>query len=160
MQERDTVHPHKEACTKRVARDETDVQKLVSCFTTKLMSNPLTQENDSLINFATGVVLPTDIADNLLKSTKKGRDQMNKFVEKQSNPNEISFWDPVEKLKVKTFKSTTKSVQVKAVNDKLVTVGADRELFGRLLIAANIRQINLEDVLCYELSSIPFSLAH
>ena len=160
MQERDIVHPHKEAGTKRVARDKADVQKLITCFTTELMSNPFTQDSDSLFNFATGIVLPTDIADDLLGSTEKGRDQMNNFVEKRLNTNEISFWDPIANLKVKTFHSTTKNVQVKAVNDKLVTVGADRELFGRLLIAANVRQINLKDVLCYELSSVPFSLAH
>jgi hypothetical protein len=159
MQERDIVHPHKEAGTKRVARDEADVQKLITCFTTELMSNPFTQDSDSLFNFATGIVLPTDIADDLLGSTEKGRDQMNNFVEKRLNTNEISFWDPIANLKVKTFHSTTKKVQVKAVNDKLVTVGADRELFARLLIAANVRQINLKDVLCYELSSVPFSLA-
>ena len=41
-----------------------------------------------------------------------------------------------------------------------MTIGADRELFGRLLIAANARQVNLKDVLCYELSPIPFSLGH
>lgn len=70
------------------------------------------------------------------------------------------FWDTIEKLKVKNFNSTTNNVQLKAVHDKLVTVGADRELFGRLLIAANVGQINLKDVLCYELSSVPFSLAH
>ena len=28
------------------------------------------------------------------------------------------------------------------------------------IIAANVRQINLKNVLCYELSSVPFSLAH
>ena len=39
-------------------------------------------------------------------------------------------------------------------------IGADRDLFGRLLIAANVRQINLKEVLSYELSPIPFSLAH
>ena len=61
---------------------------------------------------------------------------------------------------MKTFESTTKKVQVKAVNDKLVTVGVDRELFVCLLIAANLRQFNLKEVLCYELSSVPFSLAH
>ena len=160
MQERDIVHPHKEAGTKPVARDEADVQKLITCFTTELMSNPFTQDSNSLFNFATGIVLPTDIADDLLGSTEKGRDQMNNFVEKRLNTNEISFWDPIANVKVKTFHSTTKNVQVKAVNDKLVTVGADRELFGRLLIAANVRQINLKDVLCYELSSVPFSLAH
>ncbi len=49
---------------------------------------------------------------------------------------------------------------MKAVNDKLVTDGADRELCGWLLIAANARQINLKEVLCYELSSVPFSPAY
>ena len=134
-----------------------DVQKLVSCFTTELMANPFTQESESLVNFATGVVLPSNSADGLIRSTEKGREQMNTFVEKRVNTNEVSFWDPIPKLKVKTFESTTTKIQVKAVNDKLVTVGADRELFGRLLIAANVRQINLKEVLCYELSSVPFS---
>ena len=159
-QERGRVDVHKEAALRRVARDEADVQKLISCFTTDLMSNPFTQESESLVNFATGIILPTDIADGLVRSTEKGREEMNTSVEKRLNTNQISFWDPVTKLKVKTFESTTKKVQVKAVNDKLVTVGADRELFGRLLIAANVRQINLKEVLCYELSSVPFSLAH
>ncbi|CAH3159169.1 unnamed protein product, partial [Porites lobata] len=39
-------------------------------------------------------------------------------------------------------------------------VHADRDLFGRLLIVANARQINLMEVLSYELSPIPCSLAH
>ena len=107
-----------------------------------------------------GIVLPTDIADGLVRSTEKGHEQMNTFVEKRFNTNQISFWDPVTKLKEKTFESKTKKVQVKAVNDKLVTVGADRELFGRLLIAANVKQIYLKEVLCYELSPVLFSLAH
>ena len=92
------------------------------------MSNPFTQESDSLVKFATGIVLPIDIVNNLLRSTEKGRDQMNNFVEKRLNTNEVSFWDPIENLKVKTFHSTTKNVQVKAVNDKLVTVGADKRI--------------------------------
>ena len=159
-QEHDHVDIHKEAGAKRVARDEGDVQKLVSCFTTELMANPFTQESESLVNFATGVVLPNDSADVLIRSTEKGREQMNTFVESRLNTNQVSFWDPISKLEVKTFESTTRKIQVKAVNDKLVTVGADRELFGRLLIAANVRQINLKEVFSYELSPVPFSLAY
>ena len=158
-QEHDHVDIHKEAEAKRVARDEADVQKLVSCFTTELMANPFTQ-SESLVNFVTGIVLPNDSADDLIRSTEKGREQMNTFVEKWLNTNQVSFWDPIPKLKVKTFESTTRKIQVKAVNDKLVTVSADRELFGRLLIATNVRQINVKEVLCYELSSVLFSLAH
>jgi len=47
---------------------------------------------------------------------------MNTFIEKRLNTNQVSFWDPILKLKVKTFEVTTKKVQVKAVNEKLITV--------------------------------------
>ena len=40
----DHVDVHQEASSKCVVRDEADVQKLISCFTTGLMSNPFTQE--------------------------------------------------------------------------------------------------------------------
>ena len=125
------------------------------------MINPFSPENESLVNIATGVVLPADIARDLVQSTNKGKEMMNTFVEKRlNNINQVSFGDPISQLKKKTFESTTKKVKAKSVDDKPVTIGADRELFGRLLITANARQINLKDVLCYELSSISFSLAY
>lgn len=37
----------------------------------------------------------------------------------------------------------------------LATLGADRELLGRSLIAAHATQIGLNDVVCNKLSSIP-----
>ena len=57
---------HKEAAPKRVRRDEEDVKKLVSCFTSGTMVNPFGDTEDQ-VNFATGVVLPTHVADVLLK---------------------------------------------------------------------------------------------
>lgn len=39
-------------------------------------------------------------------------------------------------------------------------MNADRDLFGRLLIAAKSREVNLKDVLKYELSPVPYALAH
>ena len=54
----------------------------------------------------------------------------------------------------------TKKVKVKVGDEKTITVHADRNIFGRLLIVANPRQINLMEVLSYELSPIPYSLAH
>jgi len=74
MQEPHRLDVHKETAAKRVARDEADVQKFISSFTSGLMSNPFTQETESFVNFATGVVLPPDIADGLVRSTKKGRE--------------------------------------------------------------------------------------
>ena len=77
---------------------------------------------------------------------------MKNFVEKRVNSKTERFWDPVLNLKVK-------KVNVKAADDKVITaVNVDRDLFGRLLITANRRKINLKEVLRYELSPIPRAL--
>ena len=66
---------HKEARPRRLQRDEQDVQKLVSCFTSGLMTDPFCLDNDQdgrpspLINIATGVVLPDEVSERLIKAT-------------------------------------------------------------------------------------------
>ena len=94
---------HKEATKARVKRDEDDVNKLLSCFTSGLMINPCSLESDALVNFATGVVLPDDVAETLVNSTKKGQNQMKNFIEERINSNTTSFWDSIPNNKVKTF---------------------------------------------------------
>ena len=60
---------------------------------------------------------------------------MKLFVSKRINTNEAGFWEPMEKMNIKTFASLSKKAKVKSVDEKLVIVSADRNLFGRLLIA-------------------------
>ena len=151
---------HKESSKSRVLRDEGDVQKLLNCFTSNAMTDPFSSEaGGDLFNFATGVLLPTNVADNLLSSTEKGQEQMDTFVNQRLETSEVNFWDPVPNLKVKSFSTMAKKTNVKA-KDRVITVSADQDLFGRLLIAANTREINLKEVLSYELSAVPFALAH
>ena len=149
---------HKESSKSRVLRDEGDVQKLINCFTSNAMTDPFSNEpGGELFNFATGVLLPTNVADNLLSSTDKGREQMDTFVKQRLETTGVNFWDPVPNLKVKSFSTMVKKTNVKA-NDRVITVSADRDLCVRLLIAANTGEINLKEVLSYELSSVPFAL--
>lgn len=68
---------------------------------------------------------------------------MNSFIQQRLNSNDVSFWDAIPNLKIKTFIATTKKTTVKASNEKLVTTAEDRDLFGRLLIVAKVRQVNL-----------------
>ena len=53
---------HKEATARRVKRDEEDVKKMMSCFSSGLMTDTFTHDSDELLNIATGVVLPEDVA--------------------------------------------------------------------------------------------------
>ena len=85
---------------------------------------------------------------------------MKSFVSKRINTTEVGFWEPLKKMNIKTFASLSKKANMKSVDEKLVTVSADRNLFGRLLIASRSRDIDLREVLKYELDSVPCALAH
>ena len=54
-----------------------------------------------------------------------------------------------------TLGTTVKKVQLKAADEPLITVKSDKDLFGRLMIVANTRE-----VLSYELTPVPCFLAH
>ena len=77
-----------------------------------------------------------------------------------TNSNKVNFWDPLPKLKINTVSSAAKKMEVKATDDKIITLTTDRELFGRLLVVAKQRDIDLREVLSYELSAVPVAIAH
>lgn len=54
----------------------------------------------------------------------------------------------------------TRKAKVKSADEKKIIINPDRSLFARLLIAFKSRDINLSDVLEYELSAVPHALAH
>ena len=87
-------------------RDEEDVKKLIRCFSSELMINPFNANTESLVNFATGVVLPEGVADALLASRSKGQEQMKTFVKNRIQTNEVSYWDAIPKLRLETRRAS------------------------------------------------------
>ena len=63
----------------------------------------------------------------------------------------------VEQLNFSQVHATTlsKKKTAKLTDEKVITLSADRELFGRLLITGKSRDINLRELLSYELSTVP-----
>ena len=152
---------HKEASPSRISRDEGDVQKILHKFSTGLITDPfIYDDSDSLLNLATGMVMPLSDASNLLNACDKGARQMSEFIEQRLNSNNVSFWDHIPNLKIKTFATMAKTCKVKSSSEKAITVNADRDLLNRLVIAAKSRSVNLKNVLSYELSTVPFSMTH
>ena len=61
---------------------------------------------------------------------------MHEFINKRLDGNKVCFWDSLKKLKIDTFKVTTRKICLKGICGKVVTLTADRELFRRLLVVA------------------------
>lgn len=166
LKQNDDTGTHKESGQQRMKRDEADVQNLVSAFSSELMTNPFDLSKHTagevlpLLNIATGVVVPSELTHQLIHAVELGRNQMEEFIDQRLKANTRSFWDPIPQLKLKTFASLSQKKKLKTRKEKTQVVSADRNLFGRLIIAAKSRDVDLKDVLSYELSSVPFSLAH
>ena len=62
-----------------------------------------------------------------MESTAAGRAQINEFVHNRLNCNEVSFWEPLARLKIKTFDLAVKKVNVKDADDKMFAIGGDRD---------------------------------
>jgi len=138
------IGTHKESGRLRITRDGSDVQKLLSVFSSELMTNPFSLQQGidddviPLLNIATGVVMPSDLTKNLVCAVDLGRNHMKTFIDERLRTRTKSFWDPVPQLKLKTFASLAQKKQLKTKDEKAQVVNADRQLFGRLLIAAKM----------------------
>ena len=130
------IGTHKDTGPSRLARDEKDVQKLVESFSSGLLSNPFHIPDDiddeskpiPLSNLASGVVLPDGDADRLMRATELGRQSMERFISSRVKTNETNFWDPIQKLKIKSFCSMAKTtVMSTSQKEEISLVNADRE---------------------------------
>ena len=118
------------------------------------------EEPAPLLNIATGVVLPPETAHQLLGTKQTGAARVKEFMSKRLDSVAISFWDEITKANVATFASLSNKVKLRKAEEKEVTLNADRSLFGSLLVVAKSRHIDLREVLSYELSNVPYALAH
>ena len=80
------------------------------------------------------------------------------FVEDRLVKNKAKFLDPITKMQLKTFRSVSVKKKVRA-GDKIIQIKADKELFARLTLIAQVRSMDMKEVLSYSLGPVPWSLA-
>ena len=151
---------HKETGPQRRMRDEKDVHQIVTMVNTQMINPFSNDQPQTLCNIATGVVAPENVSKDLTNACSTGRKAMMSFVEERLCKGTMPFYNAIHKLKLKTFSSVKVKKQVQNTADRLAAVDADRELFSRILVVANTRNVNLRDVFLHELSSVPYSIAH
>ena len=158
------VGSHKEASRQRITRDESDVQELTAVVVNGIVTNQFdlkqTDQGECipLTNLASGLVMPNDMAIRLLASRDIGLQHMTTFIEERLNTSTKSFWDPLPQLKINTF--TKMSIKKLKGADTTITVKADRDLVGRLVVVAGTRQVKLKKLMSYELATVPLALFH
>ena len=98
------------------------------------------------------------LADHLLTADKKGNDAFTTFVEKRLQTSDVDLFAPLQKAKLQTFQNLVKSKKIKAAENDII-IKADRDLFIRMVVIAQHRRMNMQDVLKYPLGPLPWSIA-
>ena len=115
--------------------------------------NPFKSRNATapLVNIASAVKATDSITDDLRTAEKKGNAAFVSFVEKRLKSNEIDYlYAPLSKSNLQTFGNLVNAMTVKSTATAVV-VKANRGWFGRMVVIAHHRQMNMQEVLTYPL---------
>ena len=83
---------------------------------------------------------------------------MKAFIDDRlANTPSVEFFQPIKKLKLKTFSSMKKTTRA-TVKDKTVPIKSHSNIFGQLALVMQTRCIDLKNVFQYPLGPYPWSL--
>ena len=128
----------------------------------QFMLEYLEQAGSPLKSLVSSALVPSDAKNDILNFAEKGQARFQDFInERLLSTSTISVWDPMKKLKLKTFSNWMEKIKVRT-GDKVIKLREERELFGRFLIIQGSRPElvpKLEDAIGeYEMSVVPRSL--
>ena len=108
--------------------------------------------------FLFGYTKPPFLQIGLLSAEKNGEEVLQKFVQERLAEAKVDFFGVLSRLKIATFKFVSKHLSVR-VSGKEVIRRADRNLFTRLIVVAQMRSFDMRRVLSFPLGLLPLSLA-
>lgn len=145
----------KELQCSRIKFDENAVNK---CYNKLKEWSSIFQKGDSLVSLSSGLNATQEVVDDLMRAEEVGKTQAQEFIEKRIKHNNVNFYDTIKKNKLKTF-TTMNATKKVSLKDRDLVIRADRNLFARLLVICEKREISLRDLLKFSLGPIAWSLA-
>ena len=104
-------------------------------------------------------VCPLVDIDDDLQQVKSRRKQANDFVVNRcSSDPTLDYFDPLKKVKLKSFKDL-KAVRKVHNKNLVLPLRMDRDVFARMALLGQFRQIDMKVVFTYPLGPLPWSLA-
>lgn len=120
-------------------------------------TNPF-EPSEELASLSSGCVVTETIKSGLLAAKEKGTEALTAFVEDRLLSDSLGFFNPLPKFRLGTFRDTQKKTTV-SKEGSAVILRTDRNLFARLLVIGQSRQMDLRQLLVHELGPLPWSLA-
>ena len=144
---------HTELQSSRIKKDEQTVSSIVDLI--QGWVNPFSESQD-LISISTAKKAPREISIDLKTAHAVGERCYANFKEErmEKTPQIRKFHDPLKTNKLKTFSDLNKKKRVQT-NDRSIILKADRSLFGRIIVIAQERSLQMDAILSHPLGPLP-----
>ena len=147
---------HADVNLSRIKKDENDVNAVISTLT-GMFIHPFSE--NPLMSISTGILATEDVSHDLLNAKSLGKDAMNKFIsERLRQDSTVSVFDPMKKMKLKTFPYLNKLKPLK-IKDRTVMLQSTKDVFSKVAIIAQKRDIELKELFRFPMGPLPLSLA-
>ena len=123
------------------------------------MVNPFEPGRTELVHLTSGLVATENVRTDLLKANHIGEERLESFITDRLFVPEPDIFATIRKVKLKTFSSMTKKVKVSSKSGADATLKSNRNLFARMLLLAQSREIDMKEVLSFCLGPFPLSLS-
>ena len=152
---------HGDLTQPRIQKDEADVEAIMDMLETSWV-NPFSTDKLDIMSLSTAATAPDKVVHDLLNAYAIGEQKYVKFKEErlEASPPTVKFHDRIPKQNLKTLSDVNKKKKTVRVSGKEVILRADKNLFGNMLIIAQGRQLNMQEVLAHPLGPIPWTLAN
>ena len=138
---------HKDLTKSRISRDEKDVKSVYNVLSAIFI--PRFSEQ-LLVSISTGTVVAESEADKVMEAYVNGKTAMQSFIDNRlSNNPKVSFFDPIKKMKTPGF--TVSKTKVCKTNSKIVSIESSNQLFSKISIISQKRNIDMKMLLTHPL---------
>ena len=146
---------HHDLQSTRIRRDLKDGQSVMDLLTGTLV-NPL--EENSLMSLSSGISPSEKIQEDLHQAYSFGKNAMENFINDCLVKLSKSIYEPIKKLKLGTFTTMTKKVNVN-IKGREVQFSAQSAIFGKIALISQSRTVELKEIFKYPLGTVPYALA-
>ena len=142
--------PHPDLQGPRIRKYEADIKSLIDLMDNNWL-NPLSPDESDLGSLSTGTVTPPAVVNDVLRAVDVEEEAYQTYTSTRldDDPSSVKFQDTMTEQRLKTFSTiSTKTSRMKYQN---VVLKADRNLFSQMILVAESRGVNMEDVLAHPL---------
>ena len=149
---------HPDLQPERQKKDKKDVKALRDIMENSWI-NPMSTEEEDLVNLSTGAVAPPEVSRDLVTAQTVGKTAYQEYKARlEEDHQHEKFYDKLKKQGLKTF--TDVGIKCKSKKSQDIVLKADRNLFSHMILVAESRQVNMRDVLVHPLGPLPWALAN